>query len=171
MRRASFFMKLKVSSILLLCLISSFIWAQGDRKKIVSDFNDSLFVEVNKISDSLQLGKEPEKNFCFYRETSPTFPGGDDMLIKFLKKNTIYPDSARLQGIEGTSFVRFIVESDGKISEAVIIKSSHPTLDAEALRVVHNMPDWTPGKINGIPTRMFFNIPFKFSLGKEGKQK
>lgn len=63
--------------------------------------------------------------------------------------------------------VQFIVERDGSISNPKIVRSIHPMLDEEAIRVVKNMPNWNPGIINGKPVRVRYYIPINFNLNKD----
>ena len=81
-----------------------------------------------------------------------------------LMKNIKYPEQAMKEGIQGRVAVRFIVEKDGSISDVKPILSVHPLLNKEAVRVVKSMPKWTPGKQNGKPVRVRFNLPIMFKL-------
>ena len=74
----------------------------------------------------------------------PEFPGGKEAQIKFLQENMRYPQEAREKGIEGKVIVKFSVADDtGEILNPRVIRSVHPALDAEALRLVKAMPRWT----------------------------
>ena len=64
-----------------------------------------------------------------------------------------------------------MVEKDGSLSDFKVIKSVHPKLDAEALRVIKQMPTWFPGKILGEATRVKFTIPISFRLNKDPQNK
>jgi protein TonB len=97
-------------------------------------------------------------------EQMPTFPGGDDELFKYLSKNIKYPAMARESGVQGTVFVTFVVESDGKITDAQVLRGVGSGLDQEALRVVKAMPAWKSGKQNGRSVRVQCNLPIKFTL-------
>ncbi len=85
-------------------------------------------------------------------------------LGQWLNANLRYPEAAREAGLQGRSILEFIVNEDGSIEGLHIVRSSHPVLDAEALRVVGNMPKWKPGKQNGKPVRMYFTLPIGFQL-------
>ncbi len=97
-------------------------------------------------------------------EEMPSFPGGDREMMSFLKHNIVYPDSALNAGIQGAVFVTFMVEKDGHLGDIYVIRGANKFLDAEALRVMHLMPAWIPGKINGKNVRVQINLPIKFSL-------
>ena len=97
-------------------------------------------------------------------EESPSFPGGDIARIKFLQQNIDYPTMARESGIQGTVYVTFVVEPDGKVSNVQILRGIGGGCDEEAVRVIKAMPRWHAGKQRGKPVRVQFNMPIKFTL-------
>ena len=97
-------------------------------------------------------------------EVMPQFPGGQIAMLQYLMKNIKYPEQAVKEGIQGRVTVRFIVEKDGSISDVKPVLSVHPLLNKEAVRVVKSMPKWNPGKQNGKPVRVRFNLPVMFKL-------
>ena len=97
-------------------------------------------------------------------EVMPQFPGGQIAMMKYIMENMKYPEQAMKEGIQGRVAVRFIVEKDGSISDVKPVLSVHPLLNKEAVRVVESMPKWTPGKHNGKPVRVRFNLPVMFKL-------
>lgn len=97
-------------------------------------------------------------------EVMPQFPGGQIAMLQYLMKNIKYPEQAMKEGIQGRVTVRFIVEKDGSISDVKPVLSVHPLLNKEAVRVVESMPKWSPGKHNGKPVRVRFNLPVMFKL-------
>lgn len=97
-------------------------------------------------------------------EVMPQFPGGQIAMMKYIMENMKYPEQAMKEGIQGRVTVRFIVEKDGSISDVKPVLSVHPLLNKEAVRVVESMPKWTPGKHNGKPVRVRFNLPVMFKL-------
>lgn len=97
-------------------------------------------------------------------EVMPQFPGGQIAMLKYIMENMKYPEQAMKEGIQGRVAVRFIVEKDGSISNVRPIHSVHPLLNKEAVRVVESMPKWTPGKQNGKPVRVRYNLPVMFKL-------
>ena len=107
-------------------------------------------------------------------ETMPYFPGGNVLMLKYLADNIKYPASAVKAKKQGRVIVGFIVQKDGSITHAKIVRSIDPELDAEALRVVKGMPKWTPGTQLGKPVSVKYTLPVKFSLQKDatpGKKK
>lgn len=97
-------------------------------------------------------------------EQNPVFPGGYEEMMNFLKDNIRYPAPARQIGIEGTVYLSFIVSKTGKIVDVEILRGIDQSCDAEALRVLKMMPDWLPGKQNGMPVSVAFTLPVTFQL-------
>ena len=79
-------------------------------------------------------------------EEMPEFPGGTEALKEYLDKNMKYPAEAKEKGIQGRVIAQFVVDEKGKVTSPKIVRSVDPSLDAEALRLIENMPQWTPGK-------------------------
>ena len=102
-------------------------------------------------------------------EVMPEFPGGVQELLGFLSKTIKYPAEAEKAGTQGRVIATFVVRKDGSISDAHIVKSVDPLLDAEALRVINAMPAWTPGTQNGKPVNVKYTVPINFRL--DGKTK
>ncbi|MCL2132622.1 MAG: energy transducer TonB [Lentimicrobiaceae bacterium] len=99
-------------------------------------------------------------------ETMPEFPGGDAARIKFLADNIKYPSSTR-KFPPGKVVISFVVETDGSLSTFRILRSLHPLLDEEALRVVKMMPKWIPGEQMGKAVRIQYVMPVIFELNDE----
>ena len=97
-------------------------------------------------------------------EQMPSYPGGENALTTYLVDNIKYPEEAVKKGIEGRVLIKFIVEKDGSISNVEVAEPVNPLLDKEALRVVRSMDNWIPGKQNGKPVRVLWNIPISFRL-------
>ncbi len=97
-------------------------------------------------------------------EQAAEFPGGTAALMKWLSNNIRYPETAQANDVQGRVIVKFVVEKDGSIGQATILKGVDKDLDKEALRVVKKMPKWQPGKNNGVAVRSYFNLPVTFKL-------
>ena len=102
-------------------------------------------------------------------EKMPEFPGGVQELLGFLSKTIKYPAEAEKAGTQGRVIATFVVRKDGSISDARVVKSVDPLLDAEALRVINAMPAWIPGTQNGKPVNVKYTVPISFRL--DGKTK
>ena len=110
-------------------------------------------------------------------EEMPSFPGcesvdekaerkkcADEKLLQFIYQNIKYPSIARENGVEGNAVISFIIEKDGSITDAKVVRDPGAQTGSEALRVVKMMPNWNPGKQRGRPVRVQFNLPVKFKL-------
>ena len=91
-------------------------------------------------------------------------------MLNFLSKNIRYPEAAHKAGIQGRVVATFVVEKDGSISNAKVMRSIDPLLDAEALRVISSMPNWIPGKQDGKPVAVKYTIPVTFKLNSSEKK-
>ena len=105
---------------------------------------------------------------CNY-EQMPSFPGGTQALMDYLKENTRWPGSPE-SCVQGRVVVSFVVEKDGSIGEPKVVKSLDPAFDAEALRVVSMMPKWIPGKFYGEATRVKYSLPIIFKLSNDEQE-
>ncbi len=94
----------------------------------------------------------------------PEYPGGTKALLHYLATNIKYPAEAKKAKIQGRVFLNFIVEKDGSISHVKVLRGIGHGCDAEAVKVIENMPRWIPGHHGGKPVRFSYNIPIKFSL-------
>ncbi len=97
-------------------------------------------------------------------EEMPQFPGGEEELRQYLKMNVKYPIVAQNAGIQGKVYVSFIVEKDGSVGRAKIVRGVDESLDNEALRVVSAMPKWEPGKQDGQTVAVQYTVPISFEL-------
>lgn len=132
--------------------------------------------EIIPISSPEEMEKEytafdiPETDKKAIEETfdrvdnMPEFPGGVQGLLKYMRETIKYPAQARQDTIQGRVLVTFVINKDGSIVEPEVVKSAHPLLDEEALRMVEKMPAWKPGEQNGKPVRVKYTIPVNFRL-------
>ena len=97
-------------------------------------------------------------------EQMPSFPGGISGLRTYLNQNIRYPAEAQETCVQGRVVVSFVVGKDGHISDVTVLRSVDPSLDKEAVRVIRNMPRWTPGKQGGEPVKVRYNVPVSFRL-------
>ena len=146
--------------------------AKAEETKAVEQAKQNAEV---KVKNKAQADTTKKKRYwdCI-PETMPYFPGGQELLLKYLAANIKYPASAVKAKKQGRVIVTFIVQKDGSITHAKIARSIDPELDAEALRVVKGMPKWTPGTQLGKPVSVKYTLPVKFSLQKDatpGKKK
>lgn len=130
--------------------------------------NDEIGGEIIKAKEEIAQPEPPkneEENKVFdVVEEQPSFPGGQGALMSWLHDNIKYPVVAAENGIQGKVIVQFIVGKNGSISNVKVLRSVDPSLDKEAVRVVSNMPNWTPGKQNGASVNVRFTLPVTFRL-------
>lgn len=131
----------------------------------------------NKTTQNGQNAPEPVRSETLYKpqpvnrnsvydvvEQMPSFPGGISGLRTYLNQNIRYPAEAQENCVQGRVVVSFVVGKDGHISDVTVLRSVDPSLDKEAIRVIRNMPRWTPGKQGGEPVRVRYNVPVSFRL-------
>ena len=94
----------------------------------------------------------------------PGFPGGEAALYRFLSEKLRYPPLAARNSIEGKVHVRFVIEKDGTVTNASVMKGIGYGCDEEAVRVVNEMPKWIPGEINGVRVPVFSSIAVNFKF-------
>ena len=111
--------------------------------------------------------KPKEEEVFVAVEQQAEFPGGMPALMKWLSNNIRYPEAAQQNDVQGRVIVKFIVEKDGSVSQAQIVKGVDKDLDKEALRVVNKMPKWQAGKNNGVAVRSYFTLPVNFRLQQQ----
>lgn len=101
-----------------------------------------------------------------YAEHLAEFPGGSSAFVEYMRTNIQYPKEAREKGQQGTVYVQFVVEKDGSISNATVVRDvpDAPELSVEAVRVILNMPKWKPATMKGKVIRVSVTQPVKFSL-------
>jgi protein TonB len=132
----------------------------------ITEFRDTnSFTEGN--SDNYILDNSASQDIgpvYMHCEKMPEFPGGEAAFNDYLRTSIIYPDPAIAQKAEGRVVVRFIIRSNGQISDAQILRSVRPDMDEECLRVVNEMPVWIPGYINEKAVSVSYSITIRFLL-------
>lgn len=109
--------------------------------------------------------EDPDENIVFVvAEKMPSFPGGQQALMKYLNENIRYPIIAQENGVQGRVIVQFTVRKDGTIDDVKVVRSADPSLDKEAVRLVKSMPNWEPGKQRGKAVHCKFTVPIVFKL-------
>ena len=101
---------------------------------------------------------------CAAADSAPAYPGGQEAMEKYIESSIKYPQTALDNGIEGVVTLSFTVNADGSIGAIKIVKMADPDLEQEAIRIVKEMPRWTPGETGGTPAAQTVTIPVKFSL-------
>jgi len=128
-----------------------------------------LFVLMLVVSSAVKGNSDTlkEEHIHMIAEIAPQFPGGVKELMWFITRNIRFPVMNRSPQFEGTIFVTFVVETDGSLTNIEILRSSGrlpDDADEQVIRLVENMPKWTPGKTRGKAVRTRFNLPVRFTL-------
>jgi protein TonB len=104
-------------------------------------------------------------------EVMPEYPGGENALMNDLTGSIKYPEEARKNGIQGKVFVSFVVDEQGKVTNAKIERGVETSLDQESLRVVNGLKTWKPGMEKGKAVKVAYTIPINYTLdGKTDKK-
>ena len=99
-----------------------------------------------------------------YVEKMPEFAGGQAALLRYLRDHLRYPSQALREQAEGRVFMSFVVRADGTIADVTVLKGLGYGLDEEALRVVRQMPSWTPGYQAQHAVAVRFTLPITFKI-------
>ena len=121
-------------------------------------------VEVKYTPVEVEEEEVDEEQIFQIVEEQAQYPGGMAECMKFLSKNIKYPTISQENGVKGRVIVQFVVNRDGSIVDAKVMRGVDPYLDKEALRVVGLMPKWSPGKQRGKAVRSQFILPVMFRL-------
>jgi TonB family protein len=141
--------------------------------KVIKDSDDPLVKEYNAKQGIIVITTKkpatelkPNEEVFYVVEDMPTFNGGDPAqeFRKFIAQNLEYPESAAKKGIEGRVIVQFMVDTEGEVANAIVVRSVDPALDKEAIRVVNSSSKWTPGKQRGKKVNVLFTFPINFVL-------
>lgn|SRR5690554_150119 len=120
----------------------------------IVDFSNMVFEEETR----------DEGEIFMIVEEMPEFPGGTEALQKYLAQSVRYPVIAQENGIQGRVYIQFVINQNGEVTNATILRGVDPSLDREALRVVEAMPKWKPGKQRNRPVRVSYTVPINFVL-------
>lgn len=133
----------------------------------VADEISAVKVIAPAVHDSIQPNVQPAVAApSSALDQMPEFPGGMEALNTYLRNNIRYPQEAQKAGIQGRVIIQFIVSKDGSITDAEVVKSVDPQLDAEGLRLIKNMPRWKPGMRKGQAIRVKQTLPIRFAFTK-----
>jgi TonB family protein len=116
---------------------------------------------------AIQGSAQNDEDVFYVVEEMPEFPGGDNAMRKYIADNVKYPEDAQKNNIEGKVFVSFVVGKEGNVKDATIERGVAPSVDQEALRVVSNLPKWTPGRQKGEAVNVKFTVPINFQLNND----
>lgn len=136
---------------------------------VSSYFSKSFFLSHKGLQAATDLmiqknNDSKDENPYTIVEDMPEFPEGEMGMRKFLAQTIRYPREATANHIQGKVFVSFVIQKNGTVGDIAIVRGVHPLLDAEAMRVVKQMPRWTPGHQAGKAVKVSYTIPINFVL-------
>jgi protein TonB len=109
--------------------------------------------------------EESEAQIFMKVEDMPEFKGGGVSKFRsYIQKNVKYPTIAAENGIQGTVYVKFVVDRDGSVSNVTVLRGVDPSLDEAAVEAIKRAPKWDPGMQRGKPVRVQFTVPITFKL-------
>ena len=135
--------------------------------KITTEVDFAEFDENTEVIQQVEVAEETieDDQPFLIAETMPSFQGGDlNTFRNWVQQNVKFPQIALENGIQGRVSCSFVVNKDGSIVDAEVIRGVDPSLDKEALRVINSMPKWSPGKQRGKPVRVKYTVPVTFRL-------
>ncbi len=128
----------------------------------VEDLNKTRIID-QVIAEEKPVEEDKTYNMAMV-EQQPEFPGGTTALYKWLNDHINYPTIAAEEGVQGRVIVEFVVSKTGAIENVHVLRTRHPALDKEAVRVVKAMPKWNPGRNNGQAVKVTYTLPVTFKL-------
>jgi protein TonB len=141
-----------------------------DEEEIKEEIAVELDIEITEetaieelLFEELVEEEEVEEIFTLVEEY-PSFEGGDEAFIKYIRKNLVYPEKARRMGLEGRVFVQFIVEKDGSLTNVKVLRGISGGCNEEAIRVMQKSPKWLSGKQRGRSVRVQMVVPIIFKF-------
>lgn len=142
------------------------VFTGSDQGKFTEDLQQGQ-VASNRNTPPVAIEQKVEKQVVQDNnvvDVPASFPGGDAALRQFIAKNTVYPEIAIEQGLQGTVILRFKVDVDGSVSTVSVKKSLSRECDKAAMDVFRKLPKFTPAKTNGHPVPVWFTMPVKFAI-------
>lgn len=115
-------------------------------------------IDLSLIRTTMQANNEPKTE----ADKMPSFQGGEEKMQQFIRDNLVYPEDAKVQGIQGRVVVRFVVMPNGNAEQVEVLHGLETSCDREAVRIVELMPRWIPGIQNGKKVPVYFTLPISF---------
>lgn len=155
--------RMKYAYVLPLAALTMTAFARPEVSQVTHEISSA---KVTNLVENLQTSRAeiaPKDSIYAVADVMPEFPGGGmPALMKYLGTNLRYPEELKAKGTQGRVVVQFVVNADGSISDAEIIRKVDPLMDAEALRVVNTMPRWKPGMQDGKAVAVKYTVPVVF---------
>lgn len=132
-----------------------------------ADQENTKSTDANKADEAYekQIGRKLEGTDIYeMTDEMPQFPGGESGMMTYLGDNIEYPEDAKNEGVEGTVYVSFVIDTNGSPGDIKVVRSPDDRLSANATDVVSKMPKWTPGKQDGKTVKVQYSLPIKYQL-------
>lgn len=140
----------------------------GTIKKTSAEAEPTTFAQKEKTLADKGKNLDAKRTLVYTAvEQMPRYPGGEAEMMRFIGEHVIYPKEAMDADEEGRVVVKFVIDAEGKVTDPVVMRGVSPSLDAEALRVVGEMPRWEPGRANGEAVSTQYVLPVAFKLSKK----
>ena len=129
-----------------------------------SEADDKTIIDIQPVLQTNEEEEVAEDEIFYFAEDPAEFPGGDRALYKYINDAVKYPVIAQENGIQGKVYVKFVVNEQGAVSDAQILRGVDESLNQEALRVINSLPNFRPGKQRGKPVKVYYNAVINFQL-------
>ena len=156
------------------CLLSIGLSFGQKKSNVKQNSNEIVISEsVKEISADIEaplISEEINENTVYNSagvEVLPEFPGGNNLLSRYLSKYFTISDEMKSMELKGKIFASFIVEKDGSISNIKIIREIGYRTGEEAQRVLKSMPKWNPAQLNGKKVRCLYSMPISIDATKK----
>jgi protein TonB len=139
----------------------------GKIKQVAEAPPDQTFATQKEIRQAIQQGASGQDSGS---------SGSCDTVVEFVNcqnpptvvstPKLVYPEMARIAGIEGKVFVRVLISEEGKPMKSEIVKripADQTVFDKEAVRIAMETK-YTAGQQNGRRVRVWMTIPVRFTL-------
>lgn len=131
-----------------------------------SESDEKKVVDIVEMPEQVGEPEEAEEQIFFIVEEMPEYPGGEQALRQFIADHIEYPEIARENEISGRVYVQFIINENGEVKDAKVVRGVDPSRDKAALKVINSFPKWKPGKQRDKPVKCAYVIPISFVLSK-----
>ena len=129
-----------------------------------TEVTEDLTIDIAPILETTSEEEIEEDKVFVIVEEQPEFPGGERALLRFINNSIRYPVIAQENGVQGRVFYKFVVDTDGSVTNVEIIRGPDASLNKEAKRVLESLPKFKPGKQRGRPVRVYFSSAINFVL-------
>lgn len=139
----------------------------SDNLKDLGDNGKDEFGGNSTKGDNFEISIKEEEPMRIVQKM-PSFVGGEEAFLSYIKRNIHYPFFEKENGIMGIVYISFVINKEGKVENVEITRGvkGGKGLEIEAKRVIENMPDWKPGLNNNKPVKVLFTFPINFKLGE-----